>query len=67
MRQAVGGVEVDPAPGGVTMGQSVVLFDVGSRDGTPPKACYSRVFGWEIDTDDPAGTLVRAEPAARAP
>ena len=49
------------------MGQSVVLFDVGSRGGTPPKACYSRVFGWEIDTDDPAGTLVRAEPAARAP
>jgi predicted enzyme related to lactoylglutathione lyase len=35
------------------MGQPVVHFEVIGRDGERLKSFYSRLFGWEIDSDNP--------------
>ena len=37
------------------MGQPVIHFEVVGRDGPSPRAFYSELFGWEIDTDNPDG------------
>ena len=35
------------------MGQPVVHFEVIGQDGEKLKSFYSRLFGWEIDSDNP--------------
>jgi predicted enzyme related to lactoylglutathione lyase len=37
------------------MGQPVIHFEVVGRDGPSLRAFYTELFGWEIDTDNPAG------------
>jgi predicted enzyme related to lactoylglutathione lyase len=44
------------------MGQPVVHFEIIGQDGSKLRDYYARLFGWEIDADNPMGYgLVRRE------